>query len=431
MSPTPDPWITGMTPAAGPKSGGQVITITGERFTGVTAVRFGGDPGKHVNVQTDTKLTVQTPPHAAGEYRVRLIAPGRSSIRSSRSIYTFVTTPTVTDMSPRGGPLAGGTTISIVGHGFTDTTAVKFDGVAGTNLEVLNNSTLSVDTPAHVAGTVRVRIIKRGSSSERSDAAEFTYAAAPTVTGLSPSVGGAGSGLNVTITGTGFANVQDVYFGTAWVSLYDVVSSTEILAVVNGQPAGTVDVTVITDGGTSAMSSASQFTFVPPPTITEIAPSSGGTGGFDAVTITGTDFTGATAVTFGGSPVDSFTVQSDTEITVVTAPSATAGPVDVEVTAPFGSVVEEDGFTYVAGPVITSVSPASGSSAGGESVVISGTGFNEVDTTTFGGAPVTSGSNMTDTSMTVEVPAHASGTVDVTVTTPYGTFILPNAYTYT
>ena len=430
MTPTPDPWVTGVSPGAGPKAGGETVTITGERFMGVTSVRFDGVPGKQLHVVNDTKLTVKTPAHAVGTYRVRLIAPGRSSVRNAKALYTFVTTPVVADLAPHGGPLAGGTSVSITGRGFTDVTSVRFDGVPGANLEVLNNSTLSVDTPAHAAGTVRVRIIKRGSSSEKSDTAQFTYQSAPTITGLTPSSAGASSGATVTITGTGFVNVQDVYFGTAWVSLYDVVSPTQITAVVNGQPVGTVNATVITDGGTSATSSASELTFVPAPSISEIAPDSGSTGGFDIVTITGTDFTDATAVTFGGSPVDSFTVDDDSTITVVTAPSATAGPVDVEITTPFGTVTADDGFSYVAPPTITNITPTSGPTEGGTSVVITGTGFNGVDDILFGGSSVTSGSDMTPTSMTVTTPAHASGTVSVTVITPYGSVTIPNAFTY-
>ncbi len=430
MTPTPDPWVTGVSPGAGPKAGGETVTITGQRFMGVTSVRFDGVAGKQLHVINDTKLTVRTPAHATGTYRVRLIAPGRSSLRNAKALYTFVTTPVVDNLAPHGGPLTGGTSVSITGRGFTDVTSVRFDGVAGTNLEVLNNSTLSVDSPAHAAGSVRVRIIKRGSSSEKSDAAQFTYQTAPTVTGLSPASTGAGSGATVTITGTGFVNVQDVYFGTAWVSLYDVVSPTQITAVVNGQPAGTVNATVITDGGTSAASSANEFTFVPAPTITEIAPDTGGTGGYDTVTITGTSFTGTTAVTLGGEAVDSFTVQSDTEISIVTAPVASAGPVDVEITTSFGSVLEEDGFTYVAPPVITNILPTSGVIAGGTSVVITGTGFSGVTDVLFGGSFVTSGSDVTDTSMTVTTPAHAIGSVSVTVITPYGSVTVPNAFTY-
>ncbi len=54
-----------------------------------------------------------------------------------------------------------------------------------------------------------------------------------------------------------------------------------------------------------------------PPTITDLAPDSGPIAGGVLITITGTDLTGATEVTFDGAPA-SFTVQNDSAITATT-----------------------------------------------------------------------------------------------------------------
>ena len=63
----------------------------------------------------------------------------------------------------------------------------------------------------------------------------------------------------MTITGTGFTGATAVDFGTTPATSFTVVSDTTITA---DSPAGTgtVDVTVTTPGGTSATSSADQFT---------------------------------------------------------------------------------------------------------------------------------------------------------------------------
>jgi hypothetical protein len=58
--------------------------------------------------------------------------------------------------------------------------------------------------------------------------------------------------------------------------------------------------------------------------------------GGNTVVLTGIGFTGATAVSFGGTPAASFTVNSDTQITAVSPPHAT-GQVNVTVTAPGGT----------------------------------------------------------------------------------------------
>lgn len=58
--------------------------------------------------------------------------------------------------------------------------------------------------------------------------------------------------------------------------------------------------------------------------------------GGDSVIITGTGFTGATAVTFGATPAASFTVNSDKQITAVT-PSVPPSTVEIQVTTPVGT----------------------------------------------------------------------------------------------
>ena len=77
------------------------------------------------------------------------------------------------------------------------------------------------------------------------------------------------------------------------------------------------------------------------PTITSFSPTSGGTN--TSVIITGTNFTGATAVKFGGTDASSFTVYSFTQITAVVAGGSTG---TVTVTTPGGTATSSDSFTY-------------------------------------------------------------------------------------
>jgi hypothetical protein len=159
--------------------------------------------------------------------------------------------------------------------------------------------------------------------------------------------------------------------------------------------------------------------------------------GGEQVTITGTGFTDASAVTFGSTPATSFTVVSDTEITAIapavalteTYPSGLPhNMLDVSVTTPNGTSVDATGaqFNYVQTPTITAVSPANGPTAGGNTVTITGTGFKfsrvlEVAGLAFGSTPVTNYTVNSDTQITATVPAGAVGIDDVTVATPGGT----------
>jgi large repetitive protein len=154
------------------------------------------------------------------------------------------------------------------------------------------------------------------------------------------------------------------------------------------------------------------------PSVTSVAPAAGPSAGGTSVVITGTNLGSATSVDFGGSPA-TVTAASATSITA-TSPTGSAGTVDVTVTTPGGTSTTSanDLFTYVAAPTVTGIAPASGPSAGGTSVVITGTGLGSATAVDFGSSPasITAGS---DTSITATSPT-GTGTVDVTVTTTGG-----------
>ncbi|MGA8341709.1 MAG: IPT/TIG domain-containing protein [Candidatus Sulfotelmatobacter sp.] len=80
---------------------------------------------------------------------------------------------------------------------------------------------------------------------------------------------------------------------------------------------------------------------------------------------------------------------------------------------------------------LTSVSPTSGGTAGGTKVTIAGSGFQSGARVAFGGNAATNVKVVSTTSITATTPAHAAGTVSVTVTNPNGqSATLLNAFTY-
>ena len=162
-------------------------------------------------------------------------------------------------------------------------------------------------------------------------------------------------------------------------------------------------------------------TFVPPPRVTSVSVMSGPTAGGTSVTVTGTGFTGATAVTFGATPAASFTVNGDASITAV-SPAASAGTVDVTVTTAGGTSGpnSSDQFTFIAAPAVSGISPDSGPVNGGILVTITGANFIDVTAVNFGDTPAGFAVN-DDSSITAVSPAvEAVDTVDVTVVTVGG-----------
>src|SRR5260370_31800009 len=87
-----------------------------------------------------------------------------------------------------------------------------------------------------------------------------------------------------------------VSFGSSEAVSFSVVSDALLTAVAPAGAAGGVDITVTTYGGTSATSSADQFTYVAAPPVTGISPGAGPATGGTTVTITGTKFRGATTL---------------------------------------------------------------------------------------------------------------------------------------
>jgi hypothetical protein len=159
--------------------------------------------------------------------------------------------------------------------------------------------------------------------------------------------------------------------------------------------------------------------FVPAPRVAGVLPTSAPQG--TTVTISGTGFTGATAVAFG-SHAARFTVNSDTSITAI-APAVRTGRVDVIVTGPGGASVKNPGdqFTFTLTPRIASLSPTSGTADGGTKVTITGDNFTGA-TSVFIGSAATFKVVNAHTITAITPPGPDSGvTVSVTVTSVYGT----------
>ena len=261
---------------------------------------------------------------------------------------------------------------------------------------------------------------------------------APVVSALDIASGPAGE--QVLVMGSGFLGATAIHFGASSCGTnFAVVSDTDLLCY---PPAGsgTVHVTVTTPGGTSATSSADQFTYAASPggpggggsapTVTGVAPSSTtDPDGGDTVVITGTGFTTATAVFFGGSQAV-FVVDSDAQVTATAPPGS--GLVDVTVQNAYGTSATSsaDQFTYptMAAPTITGISPSSG--ATGAVITITGTVLAGVTSVLFG-TVAAAFSVISDTSLTAVAPSGVTGAVDVTATSAGGTSATSSADVFT
>lgn len=159
-----------------------------------------------------------------------------------------------------------------------------------------------------------------------------------------------------------------------------------ITATVPPLSAGVVDVTVSGPGGTSAPAA---FTHegVARPVVTSLSPDSGPASGWTTVQIHGRRLDSVSRVTFGGRDAAYFYYGSGGSLYGAALHATQAGPVDLVVHTSLGAS-EPVTFTYTGPPppAITSMTPNSGTVAGGEYVEIHGSGFTEAYNVSFGSA---------------------------------------------
>ena len=250
-------------------------------------------------------------------------------------------------------------------------------------------------------------------------------ASQPVVSSVSPGSGTIGT--PVTITGSGFdygctdGQTGQVYFG-GQAAANATVTDGAATAVAPTHEAGAVYVQVEDClGDLSAVSSAGTFVY-PAPVVSSVSPGSGTIG--TPVTITGSGFNygctdGQTGqVYFGGQAAANATV-TDGAATAV-APTHEAGAVYVQVEDCLGdlSAVSSAGTFVYPAPVVSSVSPGSGTI--GTPVTITGSGFNygctdgQTGQVYFGGQAAAN-ATVTDGAATAVAPTHEAGAVYVQV----------------
>ena len=431
-----------VSPSAGAFAGGGTLTISGTDFftTGTTTVDLGGSACGSVSVNSNIEITCTIPAGTGAATLVVTNPDGQTGILVSA--YTYQGAPTITTVTPNGGPPLGTNTITITGTGFLSGASVDLGGGTCGSVVVVSTTEITCTTTAHAAGSVAITVTNPDTQTGTSTSA-YTYQAAPTITSpLSPEAGALAGGTAITITGTGFLTTGTTAVdlgGSACTSVTvtppvpPALLPTEITCTTTAHATGAVDVE-ITNPDTQTYISASAYTYQAAPTVSSVLPLTGPLAGGTVLTITGTGFISGASVDLGGVACGSVTVNTATEIVCTTAPRV-AGNVGVIVT----NNDNQSGsnamviFTYQDAPVISSVNPEAGALAGGTLLTITGTGFLTTGTTavSVGGINCTGATAVSSTQINCTTGARASGRVDIIVTNPdTQTGTSTSAYTY-
>jgi hypothetical protein len=227
---------------------------------------------------------------------------------------------------------------------------------------------------------------------------------APEITSVSPVKGG--KGTVVTITGKNLNGASVVSFGGTAAQSFSIISDVKIEAVLGEGATGAVSVT--TPGGVIDFAG---FTFLQSPVATSFTPLFGFKG--DKITISGSNLEGLTGITFGGTPAASFSLINNTKAEAVLADGSSG---DIVVTTEGGSATLS-GFVFAKQMSIASVVPTSGKV--GDTIIINGTDFREIQSVKFGGVAAASFLIESPEKIVAVLGEVASGTISLS--SAYGT----------
>jgi hypothetical protein len=422
--------ISGVNISKGLTTGGESRTLTGTGFTTVTAVTVCGVPVTSFVAASLTSLTFVTAPNLTnGTGDIVLTTPFETATLSG---FTYYPSMQLTSVSTSTGPATGGTTVVITGGGFFDVNSVKLNGT-----EV---SSFTVDSLTQITCVTASKVLLDGETGDVLVASPHTSATLPNgwtywptllVNSTDVTNGSTVGGTTVVITGSGFYGVTSVFFNNVNAT-FTVDSNTQITVMTGaGSGNGTGDIVVNSIYTSGTLTNG--WTYWQPVVVSSLNVTNGTYSGGTTVVVTGSGFFAVTDVRFNGASVASFTVNSLTQITVVTASkSITDGDVGaVVVTTTYTSGTKSNAWTYWPAMSVSSLSVSNGSTQGGTTVVITGAGFFAVSNVSFINFNVTSFTVNSSTQITVTTRSGVvAETGNVVVTSTYTSATLTNGWTY-
>jgi len=399
------PKVDSFSPTFGPQIGATTVTVTGENFslTKQLSCRFGSISVKAAFVSSETILCV-TPTVLGSDVSSLQIYVSSNGVNwfSSASAFEFVTSASISSISPSSGPIAGGTAVTISGTGFEDSALINclFKGgptggggneiVAGDYLSPTSVKCVSPVCNGCATSTFVSLEVSTNGVSYTSMGHQFYYLTSPAVTSIYPISGSITGGTQISAFGYNFVESDKIKcaFGSEIVP-GDFLSATEITCDVPSSPYATVVDFDVTFNDLDYTNSNIQFSYVGNLLIDSLAPTSGSVLGGTVVTVTGSNFEFSQYLRckFDEMEVMATFVNSNT-VTCIAPANVDETKVSVNIK------VSNNGLDYYGGEgnvfvytsdfaVVTDVAPTSVSTEGGAVITLSGSNFvvGDIDTT--------------------------------------------------
>ncbi len=421
--------VTGFTPKEGPLLGGNEVTIVGSGFTNDVHVLFGNRAASTVTWVSATELKVTAPPGAVAD-AVDLTVYNKNGVSTGRRAYRYVGNLRITGVSPVTGPLAGGTTVTLTGTGFTGATDVTFGALPGTAVTVVSDSRLTVTSPAASAvGAVTLTVVTPRESWSVKNGFTYVDAVAPfAVYGVFPHVVMPGDVVTVTGQGLDQAGLTATLGGNAATVLAQTPNALTLVVPARGSAPRLSDV-ALTAGSTVTLAGGVTWRVQ----VDGLSPASGPSAGGTVITVAGSALPPVARVVVASSLAGAVAVTGETSLTATTSPGSGGAPSDVRVSDP--SDLENEGvlsaaFTYLEPLAIGRVQPDRGAVAGNTLVTVLGAGFGDSTVISFAGNRAKDVKVVDSHTLTCRTPKGNVGTVDVTTERLTERDELPAGYSY-
>lgn len=288
---------------------GQTITISGNNLASAQSVFVGGLPAMFTVTMSGQLLVIVPPGAQSGVVTVQTLGGSANS-----PLLAIIPSPSISSVSPA--TVAGGGTITITGANLTNVTSVTIGGVPVTSFMVISSTQIVAVVSAN-AVSAPVQVMSAGG---------IAFSTTSIVVALPPTIGSVSNlsptaGTQIFISGSGFTPGMQATIGGVPVPLVQVNSPSEaIITMPASATNGTLSIT--TPFGTSTFSTVIAVTpGVVVPSGIDFTPVTGSFG--TTVTIVGQGFVGVREVSFGGVPVQRFTVESSVRIVAVLSTGAT------------------------------------------------------------------------------------------------------------
>ena len=338
----PAPTLVSIAPNSGTRGTAVPVTLSGANFaaTGTSVLVSGtGVTVGSLTVVNSTTITATFTIAANATISARNVSVTTSSGTSSAQTFN-VQGPLLTSIAPNTGERGTSASVTLTGSGLTGASGITVSGsgVSVSNITVVDDTTVTATFSITASAGLTTRTVKiTNSVSGTSNAVTFTVVLPPlpTLISAAPNSGFRGTAVPVTLTGTNFTGTgtKVVVSGSGvTVNNLAVVDDTTVTATFTISVSAAItarNVTVTTPGGTS---NTQTFT-VEGPTLSSVSPNPVTHGTGILLTLTGTNLTGATAVTVSGTG-NSCTVSASTSTTVNATCTLTAGADTVKVTTP-------------------------------------------------------------------------------------------------